>query len=200
MHLLPTLLAAAALPLTFAQDPIGTSSKRGLVFVPSDKHTSDNGIWVKSGTDLTWYYNYGVQPSAVFASQPQADFEFVPMLWGLTDVSFYQEVTALIKSGRNISHVLTYNEPDGSSSTGGSAITPQAAAAMWIKEVEPLRQLGIKVGAPAVTGSNGGFTWLSSFFASCATQGVNCTADFFPIHFYGDYSGLTSHVGRYLGS
>lgn len=197
MHLFSIILAAASiLPSSYAQSTYTTSSKRGLVYVPSQKHPGDNWIWTKAGSDLTWYYNYQVQPSSVYSNLTQSEFEFIPMLWGLSDISFTSEVLDVIKGGRDISHVLTFNEPDGTSGTGGSAITPEKAATAWIQEIEPLRKMGIKAGAPAVTGSQGGFTWLSSFFASCETQGTNCTVDFFPVHYYGNFEGLASHLGQ----
>lgn len=188
VSLLPAAQAAAA--ATFSK-----SDKRGLVFVPSTKHPEDNQVWVQSGSDLTWYYNYGVQPSSAFASTTQDDFEFVPMLWG-TSNTFLADIKALVAGGRNISHVMAFNEPDGTSSTGGSNIDPTAAAATWIEQIEPLRAMGIKTGAPAVTGAPGGFTWLSEFFASCASRGTNCTADFIPVHWYGNFEGLASHLGQ----
>ncbi|PSS16545.1 glycoside hydrolase family 128 protein [Amorphotheca resinae ATCC 22711] len=183
--------------MALAQATFQRSSKRGLVFVPNSKYPDDNKIWIESGSDLTWYYNYGVQPSPVYSSaKSQSDFEFVPMLWGLSDTSFLTEITTLTTSGTNISHVLTFNEPDSSSAYGGSNIEPAAAAKTWIQEVEPLRKMGIRTGAPAVTGSPGGFTWLQQFFANCTSQGTNCTADFIPVHWYGDFQGLASHLGQ----
>lgn len=196
MRLSSALLLATATAIS-AQTTYRTSSKRGLVFVPpkSSKDQHDNQIWVENGSDLTWYYNYQVQPSAAYLNRTQEDFEFVPMLWS-TDTNFYSSVKALIDGGRNISHILAYNEPDGESSTGGSSIDPAAAATNWISQVEPLRKLGVKVGAPAVTGSPRGFVWLEDFFNSCASQGTNCTIDFIPIHWYGDFGGLASHMGQ----
>ncbi|CZS97569.1 hypothetical protein WAI453_008702 [Rhynchosporium graminicola] len=194
----PTILLAAVAATTIsAQSTYRTSSKRGLVFVPpkSSQNQHDNQIWVEQGSDLTWYYNYGVQPSLAYANRTQGDFEFVPMLWG-TDPNFYSSVKALIDGGRKISHVLAYNEPDGDQSTGGSKIDPATAATYWISQIEPLRKMGVKVGAPAVTGSPRGFTWLEDFFNSCASQGTNCTIDFIPIHWYGDFGGLASHMGQ----
>jgi hypothetical protein len=174
-----------------------TSSKRGLVFIPNSKHPEDNYVWDSSSSDLTWYYNYGVDPSAVFSNVSQSDFEFVPMLWGApsttTDTAFLDEVKSLISGGRNISHVLSFNEPDGTTSTGGSNVDAELAATVWIRELEPLRDLGVKLGAPAVTGAQTGFTWLENFFTACDG---NCTVDFIPIHWYGDFSGLASHIGQ----
>ncbi|KAG0646308.1 hypothetical protein D0Z07_8400 [Hyphodiscus hymeniophilus] len=205
MYLSTTLLAAATLlPSTLAQATFQRSSKRGLVFISSTKTPQDNEVWVESGSDLTWYYNYAATPSTTYNNLSQSDFEFVPMLFtapsSTSDTSFLDGVKQLISGGTNISHVLTFNEPDGTTSTGGSNIDPTLAATTWIREVEPLRKLGVKTGAPAVTGSQGGFTWLSSFFSACASQGTNCTADFIPIHWYGNFEGLASHIGQVSGT
>ncbi|KAE9371439.1 glycoside hydrolase family 128 protein [Stipitochalara longipes BDJ] len=191
------LLAAAA--LTSAQATFQRSSKRGLVFVPSAKHPSDNQIWVEGNSDLTWYYNYGVSPSPAYSNRSQSEFEFVPMLWS-PSTNFLSQIKTMISGGSNITHVMTYNEPDGTSSTGGSDVDPAVAATNWISQVEPLRKLGIKTGAPAVTGSPSGFTWLSEFFDACHSQGTNCTADFFPVHWYGNFEGLASHIGQVAGT
>lgn len=202
MHTSVFFAAAALIPSILAQATFSKSSKRGLVFIPpkNTADASDDQIWNRPGSDLTWYYNYGVQPSSAYSNTTQADWEFVPMLWGTSDTSFLSEVQTLVKNGRNITHVLTFNEPDGTTATGGSNIQPSTAATAWISEVEPLRKMGIKTGAPAVTGSQGGFTWLQEFFDSCHSQGTNCTADFFPVHWYGDFQGLASQLGQVVGT
>ncbi|KAF4629238.1 hypothetical protein G7Y89_g8913 [Cudoniella acicularis] len=192
MHFTTSALLLAASTLTTAQTYTNSpSTKRGLVFVPNSLYPGDNQVWVQPGSDLTWYYNYGVQPSPAYANRSQEEFEFVPMLWSPT-TTFLSDVTALIKGGRNISHILAYNEPDGTAATGGSNITPEVAAANWISQIEPLRKLGVKTGAPAVTAA--GATWLQEFFAACASQGTNCTADFFPVHSYDNWGGLSYHI------
>ena len=205
MHLSsPKLLALLHATFIYSQATFQRSSKRGLVFIPSAAHPSDNQIWVESGSDLTWYYNYGVTPSPAYSNRSQSEFEFVPMLWGApsttTDDTFLDSVKALIKAGTNISHVLTFNEPDGSTATGGSDVQPSVAAETWIREIVPLQKMGISCGAPAVTGADTGFTWLAEFFAACTSQGTNCTADFIPIHWYGDFEGLASHIGQVVGT
>ena len=204
---IPTILVLSAfLPSILCQDVNGStkfqaSSKRGLVFTPSANYPADNQIWVEKGSDLTWYYNYGATPSTAYSNLTQAEFEFVPMLWGISNSSsFLSQIQTQITAGTKVSHVLAFNEPDGSSSSGGSDINPAAAAAVWIQEVEPLRKLGVKAGAPAVTGSPGGFTWLSEFFANCTIQGTNCTADFIPVHWYGNFEGMASHIGQVVAT
>ncbi|KAK5244714.1 hypothetical protein LTR16_007514, partial [Cryomyces antarcticus] len=115
--LLPLLIASLS-TLTSAT----TSSKRGLVYVPSKNanEAKDDQIWISGSSDLTWYYNYGASPSAVF----NGHLNFVPMLWGApasnTDMTFYNTVKGLIDSGVNISYVLAFNEPDGASNGGSN--------------------------------------------------------------------------------
>ena len=172
-----------------------TSSKRGLVYVPSAKYPSDDQIWISSPSDLTWYYNYGSMPSASYVDQPQ--LEFVPMLFGApadpdTDTTFFQSVKTQIKNGANIKYVLGFNEPDGPTGTGGSALPVDTAVKVWQNNMAPLREMGVKIGAPAVTGAQSGFDWLANFFQSCG----NCTTDFIPVHWYGNFEGIASHIGQ----
>jgi hypothetical protein len=197
MYLSSSLLAIATLlPATLADTFQRRSDKRGLVFVPNNKYPFDAQIWVDNDSDLTWYYNYDLTPSTQYNNRTQAEFEFVPQLWGAppstTDTTFLDGVKDLISNGRNITNILTFNEPDGTSSTGGSQVDPAFAATVWINQIVPLRKMGIKVGAPAVTGSPMGFTWLESFFSNCTSQGTN----FIPVHWYGNFEGLTSHIGQ----
>ncbi|KAI0481959.1 glycoside hydrolase family 128 protein [Xylariaceae sp. FL0804] len=197
--------ASAAAPLASAQT---RSAKRGLVFVPNVTTPEDDAIWVQPGSDLTWYYNYGSAPSAAFSAQPQAAFEFVPMLWGaVDDTSFLDEVTALIDDADNgvaVSHVLGFNEPDGPYEWGGSDIAPATAAEVWLRNIAPLAERGVKLGLPACTGGTGGIPWLQQFLANCSQQisanssvQQNCTYDFVNIHWYGNFEGLASHMGEY---
>ncbi|KAI1186661.1 glycoside hydrolase family 128 protein [Nemania serpens] len=194
-------LLATALSVAHAQT---RSDKRGLVFVPNEKTPEDNKIWVRDGSDLTWYYNYDPTPAPAFSDQPQSDFEFVPMLWGsIEDTSFRDAVDDLINHGRNISHVLTFNEPDGPTQYGGSNIFPYKAAQVWVDNIIPLQEKGIKVGLPACTGAQSGITWLQEFLGNCSqlisTDGneKNCSYDFVSIHWYGNFEGLASHLGEY---
>ncbi|KAJ8122328.1 hypothetical protein O1611_g9868 [Lasiodiplodia mahajangana] len=200
MHSSLTLLAAV-LSVANAQT---RSDKRGLVFVPNKDSPEDNKIWVQDGSDLTWYYNYDPTPSSAFSDQPQSDFEFVPMLWGsIDDTSFLDAVNGLIEGGRNISHVLTFNEPDGPTQYGGSNIYPWKAAQIWVDNIIPLAEKGIKVGLPACTGGTGGIPWLQQFLGNCSqlisTDGntQNCSYDFVTLHWYGNFEGLASHMGEY---
>ncbi|KAF2433731.1 hypothetical protein EJ08DRAFT_694216 [Tothia fuscella] len=167
------------------------SSKRGLCYVPSNKFPNDDLIWVQPGSPLNWYYNYGYRPSARWVNDPR--LQFVPMLFGDFTNNFTATVIQQLQAGINVSHVFSYNEPDGSFNEGGSQVTPARAAARWLQDIEPLRAYGVSLGAPAVTGSQRGFQWLQQFFTACNGQ---CHADFVPIHWYGSFIGLASEVGQ----
>lgn len=200
------LLQSGALLLALSAVTSATaSSKRGLVFVPNAQWPDDYKVWVQSGSDLTWYYNYGSTPSSVFSGVSQDKFEFVPMLWGaISDTSFLTSVERQIANGVNITHVLGFNEPNGPASSGGSNITPLTAAQIWVKNMEPLAAKGVKLGLPACTGGTDGLPWLQQFLGNCSTvlsagstTTKNCTYDFVNLHWYGDFTGLASHMGQY---
>jgi hypothetical protein len=193
-----TLLPFVLIPIILSQATYPRSAKRGLIYIPNASHPQDNSIWTQAGSDLTWYYNYAASPSSDLAS---SSLQFVPMLFSAptssSDTVFLDTVKSLISGGSNISYVLTYNEPDGTSSTGGSNVPASLAATTWIREVEPLKKLGVQLGAPAVTGGSSGFQWLTDFFNAC---NGSCNPDFIPVHWYGNFEGLASHIGQVRGT
>lgn len=184
-----------------------TSEKRGLVFTPNSTWPQDNYIWTRSPSDLTWYYNYGSAPSPVYSNLSQSDFEFIPMLWGApsdtSDTTFLSAVKQLISDGRNITHVFSFNEPELSNAYGGSDIEPSVAAEVWVANIIPLQELGVLVGLPSCSGSTESVPWLNQMLGNCSklisTSGTtkNCTYDFVPMHWYGNFEGLASHIGTY---
>ncbi|KAL1296821.1 hypothetical protein AAFC00_004447 [Neodothiora populina] len=195
------MLGLALTSLAFAAvASASTSDKRGLVYVSSSDNSKDDKIWSGEGSDLTWYYNYQAFPTTVYIA---SQLEFVPQLWGgpadpENDRSFYDAVKNLITDHMNITHVLGFNEPDATES-GGSGVSPQDAATVWKRQFEPLkRDYGVLLGAPAVTGGPSGHQWLQDFFTACSAISGNtsCEVDFIPVHWYGNFEGLSSHVSQ----
>lgn len=190
LALLILLEISALLSVSLASE----SSKRGLVYVPSGKNPGDDNLWDSSNSDLTWYYNYQSTPSRSFDDSTK--LQFVPMLFGAsdssTDTTFLDSVSSQIKSGAKIPYVLAFNEPDGQGK-GGSNVPVDLAVETWLRQMEPLKKLGVKLGAPAVTGAPTGFNWLQTFFRACNGK---CTLDFIPVHWYGNFEGLASHIGE----
>ncbi|KAL6860735.1 hypothetical protein ACO1O0_004769 [Amphichorda felina] len=206
-----TLALTGLVAASSSSSSSSSSSKRGLVFVPSEDHPSDNALWVQPGSLLTWYYNYEAIPSPAFSSVPQSRFEFVPMMWGVdpenpSDTQFLTQVTDLLDSGTNVSHVLAFNEPDAPSEWGGSNLEPAIAAKAWVANFEPLARRGVRLGLPACTGGWGSMPWLRQFLGNCSeivSRGHddgearrNCTWDFLPVHWYDNLEGLKSHVNE----
>ncbi|KAH7410429.1 glycosyl hydrolase catalytic core-domain-containing protein [Phaeosphaeria sp. MPI-PUGE-AT-0046c] len=187
-------LPAILIPLlTTAQS---TSPKRGLCHVKENGNPSDDSIWLSGPSNPTWYYNYESQPSSAYTSSPS--LHFVPMLWGAspsdTGTPFYDTIKAQLDAGANITHVLGFNEPDASMAVGGSNVGTALAAARWKVEIEPLKALGIKVGAPAVTGSPAGAAWMERWLDEC---GGGCRPDFMPVHWYGNFESMAAHIGQF---
>ena len=164
------------------------SSKRGLVYVASE-YPSDDSIWDADNSDLTWYYNYSPYPTD---GLDHSKLEFVPMLWGTDGADgFHSTIEGLIDGGLDVKHVLGFNEPDGCVG-GGSCTDAKKAAQLWKDEIEPLKKLGVSLGAPAVTGSPRGMAWLEDFQKEC--EG-GCTIDFLPVHWYGNFEGMAGYIG-----
>ena len=217
-HRLASIATATALLLLTAT-PASAGSlfpKRGLVYVESTAHREDNSIWLRTngGAALSWYYNYGPLPSPNFNATSQSELEFVPMLWGapsgesLSDTSFADKVKALVKAGRNITHVMAFNEPDGPWDWGGSNIRPDVAALIWANNFPPLRDMGIRVSLPSVIGTGDPFAWMTPFLGNCSlylTQlgnGTtrNCSADFMPVHVYGSFDDLAGRIATFYNA
>ncbi|KAL5118487.1 hypothetical protein ACEQ8H_003663 [Pleosporales sp. CAS-2024a] len=185
----------AILSLSTLAQSTSTSQKRGLCHVTENGKAADDNMWTSGPSNPSWYYNYGKEPSAAYADD--TSMQFVPMLWGAslsnTGTPFYDSVKSQLDAGANISHVLGFNEPDGTQASGGSDLDVRLAATRWKAEMEPLRELGIQLGAPAVTGGQSGWDWLDGFFAACHG---GCHVDFIPVHWYGSFEGMMSHVGQ----
>lgn len=157
------LLAMTAIPGVTSQT---TSPKRGLIYIPSSAHPEDDGNWVNAKNSMTWYYNYQSRPSAPIEGKP-ADLQFVPMLWGDHANTFVADVRAQLPK---VKYVLGFNEPDMRNEWGGSDIKPARAAELWKRDIQPLAQNGVKLGAPGVSGAPEGVQWLKEyefFFFAC---------------------------------
>lgn len=174
------------------------SVKRGLIYIPNEAWPQDDSVWIQDGSTLTWYYTYGDQPNPRYKS-PQSALEFVPMMWGMggnpDDTSFRDSIIKQLEAGANIRYVLSFNEPDMRSDWGGSNIEPAKAARGYIANMLPLKERGIKIGLPAVSGASWGIQWLREFAGNC-TEVLNekCQYDFLPVHWYDNLGGLKAHI------
>lgn len=205
------VLAALVWPsISNASSTNSTHPKRGLIYIQTST-PNDDKIFTIPTSPLTWYYNYSPWPTSSLTSWTT---NFVPMIHGAsdtaTDVSTIQSLvnntSTSTSTSNTITHVLTFNEPDGSTSSGGSAISPSSAAQVYIDNILPLRSppYNLHLSLPATTGSPRGLQWLHDFNSSChrlrpAThEGEGgCPFDFIATHWYGaDLASLTSWLSQ----
>ncbi|KAI1174735.1 glycosyl hydrolase catalytic core-domain-containing protein [Nemania sp. FL0916] len=174
------------------------TSKRGMSYPgSSDSHSQDYALLLSSASPIDWYFTWSPAPapSDIFPSGASSRVEFVPALPSTEDLD--SNIRALDSLPESSKHLFTFNEPDGSTDSGGSDISPEDAAKAYIEKIVPLRDR-FQISHPSVTGSQRGLDWLKDFNASCwdidAENG--CPADFVTAHFYGDFAGLASYLGQ----
>lgn len=130
---------------------------------------------------VSWYYNWGSSPSGNLI-----DAEYVPMVWGGGSVK--EDTLASIKRGYEAGtykYLLTFNEPDGTTSGGGSVMTVDEAIALWPQ----LEALGIPLSSPSPTNYSTG--WLDEFMTKAKRLGYR--VDFLALHCYQDFSDSGAH-------
>lgn len=125
---------------------------------------------------------------------------FVPLIHGLDDALKPHLTSILSRLPSSSTHLLAYNEPDGTTGSGGSSISPEDAARSYIDNIAPLRTADGRtwnISHPVVTGSGQGLDWLRDFNESCyeLDSDNGCPADFVAVHWYGPFEGLASWLG-----
>ncbi|KAG8863951.1 hypothetical protein FRB97_005151 [Tulasnella sp. 331] len=150
---------------------------------------ANNNITQYYSPKLSWYYTWS--PWDV----PGTDLEFVPMFWGIKQVSDFQwQITSSALSDNEWTSILGMNEPEQSSESnidaGTGALQWQVCylnglaknTHLWRltatqEYIEPLKTSNpsIRLGSPACTNAPAGKQWMYDFFGAC---GNNCTVDF----------------------
>ena len=172
------------------------STKRGIAYL-GDSHDPDNSLLKSTSSPVTWYYNWSPYPASQFQDSA---FEFMPLMHGLTEAQSSQTSSAINSLPSSSQHLLSFNEPDGTASSGGSAISPEDAAKAYIKYIVPYQSGKRKwyISHPATTGSPQGLEWLKKFNESCydIDSDKGCPTDFISAHWYGAFDGLASWLGQ----
>ena len=176
------------------------ASKRGISFIP-DTPASDYDILLSSeSSPVTWYYTWSPRPAPedhIFPWGAREDIEFVPTLHSIGDGDLVKDIEKLDNVTSASKHLFTFNEPDGDTESGGSAITPREAAEAYIEHIVPLRKR-FRISHPSTTGSERGLQWLRDFEAECRKidSENGCPTDFIVAHWYGDLQGLIWWLGE----
>ncbi|KAI3392730.1 hypothetical protein diail_5244 [Diaporthe ilicicola] len=172
-----------------------SSSKRGLAYL-GDSHEGDIDLLLSPKSAISWYYTWSAYP----VSDVNTTLTFVPLIHGVDDASSKDVQGAISSLPATSTHLLTFNEPDGTTSSGGSSISPSDAAKAYIDDVVPLRTSSSRswnISHPSVTGSGNGLSWLMDFNSACwdIDPDNGCPTDFVALHWYGDFAGLASWIG-----
>ncbi|OLN86178.1 Alkali-sensitive linkage protein 1-like protein 1 [Colletotrichum chlorophyti] len=169
-------------------------SKRGLAY-QGDDHEADKQLLTSENSLISWYYTWSTWP----AQGLNSSVTFLPLVHGVDDASDSELTSRLNRLPDSSTHLLTFNEPDGTTSSGGSNIDPEDAAKAYIEHIVPLRDSDSRswnISHPVVTGSPQGLDWLRRFNESCYEIDDNgCPTDFVAVHWYGDATGLRNHLG-----
>jgi hypothetical protein len=171
-------------------------SKKGIAYIPYG-YGDDYNLLLSSRSPLDWYYTWYPDPAPAdtFYGNKSSSIEFVPTLKSLQNIT-----DAVLHSLPNVTtskYLFTFNEPDGTVESGGSDLSPQDAARVYIDKIVPLRSR-FQLSHPAVTGSERGMKWLKDFNAACWSIDPKngCPLDFVVVHWYGDFLGMTSWIGQ----
>ncbi|KAH7389946.1 glycosyl hydrolase catalytic core-domain-containing protein [Pyrenochaeta sp. MPI-SDFR-AT-0127] len=182
-----------------ASTVVAQDSKRGFAFI-GDTHVPDNRLLSSSNSPLKWYYNWSPYPNSNLI--PSDTLEFTPMVHGIdaTQDSRTEEVIRNIP--QSSTHLLSFNEPDGTQESGGSKISAKDAAKAYIDYIVPFRNgekggRKWKISHPSTTGSPMGLKWLREFNTSCyeIDSQNGCPTDFISAHWYGAFDGLAAWLG-----
>ncbi|KAI9001195.1 glycosyl hydrolase catalytic core-domain-containing protein [Trametes punicea] len=118
-------------------------------------------------------YDWGVDKPT---DADKLGYQFWPMLWG-GDQDKIDAFEAAIKPGYG-TIILGFNEPN---EQGQSNMTPQDAADLWKKHIEPKRAMGYKLCSPAMSSRPNGQQWMQEFMQACGNE---CTIDYQCLHWY----------------
>ncbi|KAI0554803.1 glycoside hydrolase family 128 protein [Xylaria curta] len=176
----------------------GSTTKRGMSYIgDADSHNEDYNVLLSSKSPIDWYFTWSPvsAPSAIFPNDTESRIEFVPALPSIDNLD--NNIDALNRLPSSSKHLFTFNEPDGTTDSGGSSISPNDAAKAYIEKIVPLRDR-FQISHPSVTGSPRGLEWLKEFNSSCweIDPDNGCPVDFITAHWYGDFAGLSSWLDQ----
>lgn len=118
-----------------------------------------------------WHYSWGSD----YPQDIPDNVEFVPMIWGRSNVEAKVETLKKLAEEGKIKYLLGFNEPDKEDQAHMSV---EEAIELW----PLLESVGVPLGSPAPAGSNG--TWLDDFMNQANAKGLR--VDFICMHRYND--------------
>ena len=174
------------------------SAKRGICWDERTQPLTDAPIQ-KMAPGVGWLYNWGpsVTGTPTLVGQGADKMAFLPMCWngGFDETLLRQYLTA---HAGEVTHLLTFNEPNLTWNVGGSQMTPQQAADAWPQVKQVAQDFGLKIVAPALnfTGDKVGdrvwepFAWYDEFFRLVPDAGI----DYLCFHSYMNWYSAVNWV------
>lgn len=163
------ILSVLVLALSHASTTVlATGHHRGLPW------GCDNRLAKQQLGDLLMWYHHWADGRV-----PELDaqgLEFVPTMWGPSKMSSWRAVQKDMRAHKP-NYLLSFNEPDV---PGQANLSPEAAADLWMREMQPWALKGVKVSTPQVCWDR---QWFKRFHDACAKRG--CKIGFVAIHWYG---------------
>jgi hypothetical protein len=125
----------------------------------------------RDALNVSWYYDWG-RDDVSTATQ-----EYAPMMWGA--YSTFETTMNTIIGKTNVTHLMTFNEPDATGQAGGSLLTTDPLVA--VPYYKRTLRSGMRMVSPA-TREGAYRTWLKTFADEAAVQ--NLRIDAVAIHWY----------------
>ncbi|KIY01749.1 uncharacterized protein Z520_01887 [Fonsecaea multimorphosa CBS 102226] len=179
----PTPSSSLTLSSTSSSTPIPSPypAKRGLVYT----NVTTLDFYPPPSPYISWSYNYYSLPNASdnVGPYPSSQYRFIPLLYNDAD-----SLTSIWPANVNFSianygtdAIFGFNEPDANFNGQSSNMPVAESVQGYVNFMQPFAGR-VKIGAPAVTNTGGGLTYLAQFLGN-ATQ-LNLTIDFLNIHWY----------------
>lgn len=162
----------ALLALTLAAVSVDARLRLGLAWGVDNR-------WAKNIAkgNVEWYWHWEMGAVDTMPS----DVEYVPNFWGKSKWDDWTQRKKEIKKF-NSKRILAFNEPDV---PGQSNMNPQEAANIFMQELQPYRNKGVKVSSPQIVWD---VDWMDKFLKALRKQGGD--VDYMAVHWYGSYKDL----------
>lgn len=172
-----------AVPSTASSSPVSSTKsaagkKRGILASGSDQDALVSAF--DNSSKITWLCNWYSAPPPNLGSH----IEFVPQDYGKesnTAPKYEWTTNAKQAIAKGAKYFLGFGEPEApDTATMHTNMDPQDAVTLYMKDLQPYAEQGIKVGAPAVLQPDPDLAWLKQFLSLCDSAG--CKYDFIAIH------------------
>ncbi|MDF2838152.1 MAG: polymerase, partial [Paenibacillus sp.] len=182
-----TVLARSDVPTGTISKKKGIASSKYLPLDPVSTNNADKRPIAPDrleSLDVSWAYNWSTDYN--FSNEAEADFDFVPMIWGPGAIS--DDKIHELKQGKldgKYTHLLGFNEPELAEQ---SSTTVEDAIHWWPR----LMETGLRLGSPSVAYPGDGsldaygIYWLRDFMQEAEAR--NYPVDFITLHFYQDFT------------